>query len=356
MSRVLVMAGGTGGHIFPALAVSKLLVEEGVEVTWLGARSGLEEKLVGQTGIPFDGINVKGIRQSGWKRKVTMPLMLLIAIYQSLQIFRKRKPLAVLGMGGFVSGPGGLVAAFLRVPLVLHEQNAVAGMTNQWLSRVSKVTLSGFPEARGINKFEWVGNPVRKDILSLPAPAERLSNRFGTLRILVIGGSLGAQVFNEYLPNLLKDRAADFCEIRHQCGRTPVETVKERYRFTRIKSDVSEFIDDMADAYAWADIVICRSGAMTVSEVCAAGVVAIFVPYPYAVSDHQTINAEYLVSQEAAFCISQEKFIGGRWTEILDYLSEDRAALVKMATQARLLSKPEAAHRAATTCVEVTRA
>ncbi len=353
MSKVLVMAGGTGGHIIPALAVAKLLIEKGMEVSWIGAHNGLEQELVQQAKIPFDGITVRGIRHSGFKRKLTMPFMLFTAIYQSFKIFRKRKPFAVLGMGGFVAGPGGLMAILLRVPLVLHEQNTVAGMTNRWLSGFSRANLTGFPQAQGIERFEWIGNPVRESILALPDPVERLSKRTGALRILVIGGSQGAKAFNDYLPGLLGHCSSDFCEVRHQCGKGIVANIQERYRIAGVDAKVTSFIDDMADAYGWADVVICRSGAMTVSEVCAAGVVAIFIPYPHAVNDHQTKNAEYLVSQKSAFCIKQEDFVKGGWIEILARLSQDRVELSGMALEARSLSKPDATLRAARTCMEV---
>ena len=230
MAHLLIMAGGTGGHIIPALAVARILQEKHISVSWIGARGGLEETLVTDAGIAFDGIDIKGLRQSGLKRKVVMPFMLLHAVYQSWKIFKMRRPGAVLGMGGFVSGPGGIVAGLLGVPIVLHEQNTVAGLTNRWLSKICKLVLTGFPEASGFAKSQWAGNPVRQEIVDIEDPGERLRDRAGPLRVLVIGGSQGAGVFNTHLPGLLGRALPGRYEVHHQCptGRTRYTRQKTR--------------------------------------------------------------------------------------------------------------------------------
>lgn len=334
----------------PALAVATKLRQRGVEVHWIGSADGLEANLVPEAGFELHSIQIKGLRQSGIKRKLIMPFMLIQACFQALIIFLKHRPDAVLGMGGFVSGPGGLVAALLRKPLVVHEQNAVAGLTNRGLSRFTVQVLSGFPIAKGIDEVEWVGNPVRREILEIPAPSERLKGRDGPLRILVFGGSQGAQVFNVQLPGLLYQAQRRGVEVLHQCGQGNLKSVQDAYRHTGIEARIEEFVDDMAAAYAWSDIVICRAGAMTVSEVCAAGAVAIFVPYPYAVNDHQTVNASYLAKAGAAMSLSQSKFVAGKWTKKLSALDKDRSQLLKIASKAHAMAKPDAANRVADIC------
>ena len=350
--RMLIMAGGTGGHIIPALAVARELICQGVEISWVGSRHGLEARLVNPGEIDFNPIDIKGLRKSGALRKILMPVMLSRAIGQSLYIFLKRRPHAVLGMGGFVSGPGGLVAAALRLPLILHEQNSVAGLTNRWLSRFSYRTLTGFPKADGIREFEWVGNPVRREIADIPSPARRLSHRHGGLRILVVGGSGGAEVFNQQLPRLLESGSAAPFEVWHQAGRRDFGDIEKAYEDRGICCRVLEFIEDMKAAYEWCDVVICRSGAMTVSEVCSAGVAAIFVPYPHAVNDHQTRNAEYLVQENAAYLVSQEDFLQGSWVRLLAQFGGNRDPLIETADRARRLSRPDAAGQVASICME----
>jgi UDP-N-acetylglucosamine--N-acetylmuramyl-(pentapeptide) pyrophosphoryl-undecaprenol N-acetylglucosamine transferase len=346
----MIMAGGTGGHVMPALAVAKKLQQRGMEVRWIGHADGLEATLVPEAGFELDSIRIKGLRQSGIIRKLIMPFMLVQACFQALIIILKHRPDAVLGMGGFVSGPGGLVAALLRKPLLVHEQNAVAGLTNRGLSLFTTQVLSGFPIARGIDEVQWVGNPVRQQILDIPAPSERLKGRDGPLRILVVGGSQGAQVFNVQLPGLFYQAQLRGVEVWHQCGRGNLKSVKDAYKHSGIKARVEEFVDDMGAAYAWSDIVICRAGAMTVSEICAAGAVALFVPYPYAVNDHQTVNASYLAKAGAAMSLSQGKFVAGKWTKKFSALEKDRRQLVKIASKARAMAKPDAANRVADIC------
>ena len=353
MTHLVIMAGGTGGHIVPALAVAKTLSDQGVSISWVGSADGLEAKMVAEADIEFDAITIKGLRQSGVKRKVMMPFMLLYAMYQSYRIIRKRRPDGVLGMGGFVSGPGGIVAGLLGVPVILHEQNTIAGLTNRWLSKFSKKILTGFPKASGIEGSEWVGNPVRKDIVMLPDPQVRLANRQEALRILVVGGSQGAREFNDELARLLSNSDLDTYSVRHQCGRGQVEKVRASYADTRGSVEVMEFIDDMSGAYEWSDIVICRAGAVTVSEICAAGAVTIFIPYPYAVNDHQSINADYLVHGDAGYLVNQQEFVEGGWMTMLKNLDANRLELIETAKRARALARPNAADRVAKACLEV---
>ncbi len=352
MTRIMIMAGGTGGHVMPALEVAKALIDKGVAVSWIGTCAGLEARLVPASAIPFDPIKVSGFGHGGPLHKAGTLLLLIRAMAQTFRLIRKYKPEAVLGMGGFVAGPGGLIAAALGLPLLLHEQNVVAGLTNRWLARFSGNVLSGFPQARGIRHFTWVGNPVREDITEIPEPAQRLANRSGVLRILVTGGSQGASVFNRTLPALLKSAAIRAPDIWHQCGQHQAGESGEAWRQAGIRCRVDAFIEDMAKAYEWCDIIICRSGAMTVSEVCCAGIAAIFVPYPHAVSDHQAMNADYLVRANAAFMVREEAFIAGSWLDILSELERDRGKLAAVASSARRLSKPAATQDVVNRCLE----
>lgn len=350
--RMMIMAGGTGGHVIPALAVARDLLSKGVEVCWIGTPQGLESNLVKEEQIQFDSIDIKGLRKSGIGRKLAMPFIMAKALIQSLRILMQRRPNAILGMGGFVSGPGGLVAALLRLPIVLHEQNTVAGLTNRWLARLSVRNLTGFPRADGIKKFQFVGNPVRPELANLPDPETRLSSREGPLKILIIGGSQGAQVFNDYLPELLSNHSAPSVEVHHQSGAGKQGDIQQRYDNAGISAQVIEFIDDMASAYAWSDLVICRSGAMTVSEICCAGAVGVFVPYPHAVNDHQATNAEYLVGENAAIMVRQDQFVTGEWLNLIARFREDRTQLIEIARLARKLSRPNATSDVADFCLE----
>ncbi|MBX2868158.1 MAG: undecaprenyldiphospho-muramoylpentapeptide beta-N-acetylglucosaminyltransferase [Acidiferrobacterales bacterium] len=352
MSRLMVMAGGTGGHVMPALAVARLLKENGVDIRWIGNPEGLEAKLVPEAGFELETIRIKGLRRSGFIRKLTMPFMLAGACIQVLRIVLRFRPDALLGMGGFVSGPGGVVGGLMGKPLVLHEQNAVAGLTNRLLAPFAKKVLSGFPVAEGVKKAQWVGNPVRNEIASIATPTDRLKERSGPVKILVVGGSQGAQVFNKQLPELFADSALPPVDIWHQCGKGRAEGVVAAYAKNDVSANAVEFIDDMAAAYTWCDLIICRSGAMTVAEVCAAGVSAIFVPYPYAVSDHQSRNADHLAKTGAALSIPQADFVSGRWLSVLTDLAEDRPKILEMAVKARSLAKPDATRDVADICVE----
>ena len=349
----MVMAGGTGGHIMPALAVARVLHRRGVRIVWMGTARGLEGALVRAAGFELELIHIRGLRPGDWWRKLLLPLYLSIAIGESLRLIHKHRPDALLGMGGFVSGPGGLAARLLGKPLVLHEQNAVAGLTNRWLARLTAHVLSGFPDVRGLRSHRWVGNPVRREIIAIVAPQQRLAARAAGLRILVLGGSQGATVFNRYLPALLGRCGWPSLEVRHQCGSAALNAVAARYHEAGVDCRVVSFIDDMAAAYSWADVVICRAGAMTIAEVCAAGAAAVLVPYPHAAGDHQVENAAYMVAAKAALMVRQAQFIQGDWLHLLEALWRRRERLVSMATAARSLAKPNAAADVAAACEEV---
>ena len=303
---VLIMAGGTGGHVFPALAVADELRARGVPVVWLGTKAGIESRLVPQAGYPIEWMSITGLRGKNTLTLLLAPVRIVMACWQALRVLLRRRPCAVLGMGGFASGPGGLMAWFIRKPLLVHEQNAIAGMTNKILSRFASVVLQAFP---GVFKnAKTTGNPVRQSICELTAPSERFAQRDvnDKLRLLVIGGSLGAVKLNEIIPQSLATMAvADRPEVIHQTGVKNIDAARDLYRSADVDAKVEAFIDDMPAAYEWADLVICRSGAMTVFELAAAGVASVLVPYPYAVDDHQTGNARYLESAGAAIVRQQ---------------------------------------------------
>ncbi|MBO1519296.1 undecaprenyldiphospho-muramoylpentapeptide beta-N-acetylglucosaminyltransferase [Oceanisphaera sp. DM8] len=343
---LLVMAGGTGGHVFPGLAVADLLAAQGWTIHWLGTAERMEAQLVPQHGYPLHTITIAGVRGNGLKRKILAPLHIIKAIFQARKVLKQVQPQVVLGMGGFAAGPGGVAAWLAGIPLVLHEQNAAAGVTNKLLARFAKRILMAFPGAFADAKnTQVVGNPVRTDVLTLPLPKERISAAGEPLRVLVVGGSLGAKILNETVPEALA--LASNIAVRHQTGRGNSQAVQAAYGALNIKADVSDFIDDMAGAYGQADLVVCRAGALTVSEVAAAGVGAIFVPLPHAVDDHQTKNAQTLSDQEAAILMPQPELSATRLAEQLHYFNEHRAALLAMAEQARSLAITDAAERVA---------
>ena len=348
MRTILVMAGGTGGHIFPALAVADYLRDQGWKVIWLGARSGMEATLVPQHGYAVEWIRFSGLRGKGLLRMTLLPVNLLIAFWQSAQAIFRVRPDIVLGMGGYIAFPGGMMAAFLRRPLVLHEQNSIAGLANKALSMVADRILAGFPGA--LKKSEWTGNPVRKEIAALSAPEDRFRTRSGNLRVLVIGGSLGAQVLNEMVPKALalmpeERRPA----VTHQAGEKHIATLEQNYRASGIAATTLAFIRDMASAYSNADLVICRSGALTVAELSAAGVASVLVPFPHAVDDHQTTNARFLSDQAAAVLIPQSELSPRKLADLL--LEFTRESLLDMAKRARSLGKPDATRIVAEHCM-----
>ncbi len=353
-TRVMIMAGGTGGHVFPALAVAAVLRARGAEVIWMGTRKGLEARVVPEAGFDIRWISVSGLRGKGVGTWLLAPFKLLWASAQALGILLSVWPGVVLGMGGFVTGPGGLVSWFLRRPLVLHEQNAVAGWTNARLVRLASRVLSGFPGVfPAVASALHTGSPVRPEIASLSAPEERLAGRRGPLRLLVLGGSLGAVALNRLVPQAVAGlEPALRPEIRHQAGRRDVDKALADYRTLGVVADVVAFIDDMAAVYAWADLVLCRAGALTIAELTAAGIGSILVPYPYAVDDHQTANARFLVNAGAALLAPQDALSAAQLREWLAGFGQDREKLLAMALAARRLARPQAAQDVADLCLQ----
>lgn len=351
---VLIMAGGTGGHVFPALAAARVLRERGFEPVWLGTQRGLEAKLVPPQQIPIEWISVSGLRGKGITAWLAAPYRLSLAIWQSLQVMRRRKPSVVLGAGGFVSGPGGVAAWLTGRPLVIHEQNAVAGLTNRLLARIALRVLEAFPQSfpPGVDATA-VGNPVRREIAAVAAPKQRFGIRQGPLRVLIIGGSQGAARLNAVVPAALATLDAELRpQVLHQAGERHIEQAKELYARHNVQADVRAFIDDMAQAYSWADLVICRSGALTVSELAAAGLPALFVPFAAAVDDHQTRNARFLVDAHAAVLIAESELTPSRMAqELRRLLGAGRAALAAMAERARALAITDADVKLADACI-----
>jgi len=354
---IVIMAGGTGGHVFPALAVAEQLRSQGVPVIWMGTHRGLEATLVPQAGIPMEWIGVAGLRGHGLWRRVTAPVMLTQALLQAGGILRRLRPRLVLGMGGFASGPGGLMARLLGIPLVVHEQNALAGMTNRWLARLASRVLEAFPGSfPPPRRALAVGNPVRASIAALPEPAQRFAGRSGRSRLLVVGGSQGALALNQLVPAALAlVPAAERPEVRHQAGGALQAVAEQAYRDAGVTVQLHPFIEDMAAAYGWADLVLCRAGALTVAELAAAGVGSILVPFPYAVDDHQTANARFLERAGAAAIAPQAELTPARLAGLLQPLLSDRSRLLAMAQAARGLARADAAAQVARICLELAR-
>jgi len=352
--RVMIMAGGTGGHVFPALAVAEDLRARGMDVFWLGTRNSFEARVVPESGFSMEWIDVQGLRGTGLARWLVAPFKLGLAMLQALSVLLRKRPSVVLGMGGFVAGPGGVMARLLGVPLIIHEQNAIPGMTNQWLSRIATRVLEAFPGSFGTErKAQVVGNPVRTEITALPAPTERMAGRKGPMRLLVLGGSQGAQILNETVSHALAKMEQSLRPVvRHQAGRDKDETTLEAYLLAGVEANVQPFVADMAEAYGWADLVICRSGALTVSELAAAGVAAVLVPFPQAVDDHQTRNAAFLCDQGAARLLPQSELSVDSLSACLNELLSDRAQLLQMAEKARALAQPESTKQVADLCEE----
>ncbi|MDX1625748.1 MAG: undecaprenyldiphospho-muramoylpentapeptide beta-N-acetylglucosaminyltransferase [Wenzhouxiangellaceae bacterium] len=347
--RVTILAGGTGGHIFPGLAVARRLVADGVDVRWLGTPHGLENRLVPTAGLPLDRVGIRGLRGRGLTGWLAAPFRILRAIVQSWRLLREHRPGCALSMGGYAAGPAGVAARLLGVRLVIHEQNAVAGWTNRLLRPLAGIVCTGFPDV--FEGARVTGNPVREEISALPPPERRYAGREGPLRVLVIGGSQGAAVFNEIVPDALSRLdPADRPAVRHQGGRQ-WEDARQRYADLGVEAEVSAFIDDMADAWGWADVAICRAGALTVAELAAAGVPAVLVPFPGAVDDHQTENARFLADRGGAWCVRQDEFDAERLARRLEDL--DRETLSAMARRARARAMPDAADRVAAACREV---
>lgn len=350
---VLIMAGGTGGHVFPALAVAQELQARGMQIEWIGTQAGIESRLVPQAGITLHTIGVQGLRGKGVMGWLMAPFRLNKAVREARQVIRNVRPTLVLGMGGFASGPGGIAAKMAGIPMVIHEQNAIPGLTNRILSRLADRVLEGFkgsfPEKRGA---QWLGNPVRDSIAELPAARQKEnSNDF---HLLVLGGSLGARRLNQVVPAAVATMpAANRPLIRHQCGKRDLDSCRRIYRQYKLEAEVTDFIEDMAAAYQEADLVICRAGALTVAEICAAGVPAVLVPYPHAVDDHQFHNAQALVKAGGAWLIRDASLNDEQLKTIINDLQVDPAQRNRMAQAARSLSMPDSAKRIADICVEV---
>jgi UDP-N-acetylglucosamine--N-acetylmuramyl-(pentapeptide) pyrophosphoryl-undecaprenol N-acetylglucosamine transferase len=354
MSRpILIMAGGTGGHVFPALALARLLRERSHEVVWLGTERGLESRLVPAEGIALERLSVTGLRGKGLLPWLAAPLRLTVALVQALKVMRRHQPLVVVGLGGFVSGPGGVAAWLTRRPLIIHEQNAVAGFTNRCLAYLARVVLEAFPDSFGREVHARViGNPVRRDISALSSPQERFAGRSGPMRLLVFGGSQGAARLNAVVPFALARLAGKVAfDVRHQAGERWLDEGRASYARAGVRADVRPFIDDMAEAYAWADLVICRAGALTVSELAAAGIGAVLVPFPGAVDNHQAHNAQYLVRAGAAVVIADRELTAERLAAELERLCAGRGKLLAMAERARQLATPRAADELAESCL-----
>ncbi len=354
----LIMAGGTGGHVFPALATARMLQANDVHVHWLGSEGGMESELISDAGIPISCISISGLRGKGKLALFTAPFRLLKALVQAMSVIRAIKPDGVLGMGGFVTGPGGLAARLLGKPLLIHEQNAIAGMTNRLLSKFANVVMEAFPGSFPTTvKTIVTGNPVRKEICEIPEKEQGIdhddSKNGRAIRVLVVGGSLGAVAINDVVPEAIKQINADIRpEVKHQAGKKNLNAAIESYNKACVKAEVVPFISDMTSAYKWADIVICRAGALTISELCMAGVGAILVPYPHAVDDHQTKNANYMVQAGAAELMPQSELTALALSEKLKLMIEKREVMSEMAKTARHLARPDATEKVVSYCME----
>jgi len=348
---LLVMAGGTGGHVYPAMAVADYLQNKGWNIVWLCTVGGMENRLLANKNYQKAMMTMRGVRGKGLMGWLLLPIKLSIALAQAYSAIAKFKPNLVLGMGGFAAFPGGLMAYVMRKPLLIHEQNSVAGLTNKTLSHFASRVLSAFPAAFG-TKATLVGNPVRKEITQVAAPESRMQTRSGPLRLLVVGGSLGAQALNQVLPTALATIAmAQRPQVVHQAGEKHITALKAHYEQAGVKAEALAYIEDMAAMYSWADIVICRAGALTIAELSAAGLASVLVPFPHAVDDHQTSNARYLADADAAILVSQSTFTAEKLAELIQSLSREQC--LSMAIKARALGKPEATASVANICMEL---
>jgi UDP-N-acetylglucosamine--N-acetylmuramyl-(pentapeptide) pyrophosphoryl-undecaprenol N-acetylglucosamine transferase len=349
----MIMAGGTGGHIFPALAVAEHLRAQGWNAVWLGVRGGMEERLIPPRGYAMAWVRFAGVRGKGLAAAALLPFNLLIAFWQSARAIFAHRPDVVLGMGGYVSFPGAMMASLLNRPLAIHEQNSVAGLANRVLAKLADRVLTTFPNAFGeATAVIWTGNPVRDEIVAMAPPENRYAARAGQLRVLVVGGSQGAQVLNTVMPEALALLAADVRpRIMHQAGASHDDTVRRSYRERGVAAEVVAFIDDMAARYAETDLIVCRAGATTVAEIAAAGIASLLVPYPHSMDDHQTINARFLADRGAALLIPQGELTAQRLAEVLGGFTRER--LLAMAQAARAAGKPEATRSVAQACMEL---
>jgi len=351
----LIMAGGTGGHIFPGLAVAQALREQGWRVHWLGGRGqpgkpSMESQLVPPQGFVFESIDFGGLRGKGLSTAVLLPLRLLKAFWQSIQVLRRVQPDVVVGLGGYITFPAGLMAVALSKPLILHEQNSVAGLANKVLAGVADRVFTAFPKV--IKGAQWIGNPLRAAFLNLPTPEQRFAGRSGPLKLLVVGGSLGAKALNEIVPQALSlIPPAQRPSVLHQSGAKQIDTLRANYAQAGVAAELTPFIDNTAQAFADADLVICRAGASTVTELAAVGAAALFVPLPSAVDDHQTVNARFLVDQGAGWLVPQRELTPQKLADML--LKMERSTLVDKGLQAKKLQKLDATEQMVAACVEV---
>jgi UDP-N-acetylglucosamine--N-acetylmuramyl-(pentapeptide) pyrophosphoryl-undecaprenol N-acetylglucosamine transferase len=349
MKTIMVMAGGTGGHVFPGLAVADFLHARGWRIVWMGNPEGMEAKLVPARGYEMAWVRFAALRGKGLLRALLLPVNLLRAFWQALRELVRVRPNVVLGMGGYVTFPGGMMAALTGRPLVVHEQNSVAGLANRVLAGVADRVLTGFPGV--LRKGEWTGNPVRAEIAALPPPAQRYAGRSGPLCVLVVGGSLGAQALNDAVPRALTlIPAGERPRVTHQSGARQIDQLRAAYAAAGAEAELVPFIDDMAARYATADLVLCRAGALTVAELAAAGVAGVLVPFPHAVDDHQTGNARFLAEAGAAILLPQAELTPEKLAALLRELTRER--LAEMADKARTLAKPEATRAVAEACME----
>jgi UDP-N-acetylglucosamine--N-acetylmuramyl-(pentapeptide) pyrophosphoryl-undecaprenol N-acetylglucosamine transferase len=374
---ILVMAGGTGGHVFPALAVADRLAAQGWRVVWLGTRQGMESTIVPKRGYPMEWVKFSGVRGKGIVTLALLPFFIVLAFIQSARAILRLKPNVVLGMGGFAAFPGGMMASLLNRRLVIHEQNSIAGLTNRMLAVVADRVLTGFPNPFGSPKDEqskddgkrkslggllssfipypssliFVGNPVRPEIAALAPPPERFAGRTGSLRLLIVGGSLGAQALNTTLPQALAlMQPTERPRVVHQAGAKHIDGLTHSYAAAQVAAELKPFIEDMAAAYGDCDLLVCRAGALTVAEICAAGVASVLVPFPFAVDDHQSVNARFLSDQGAAVLLPQTELTAQRLADLIKSFTRD--TLLRMAEQARALAKPNATEDVARICLE----
>ena len=337
---ILLMAGGTGGHVFPALAIAQALQAQGIKVSWLGTRRGLEARVVPKAGIDINYVSISGLRGKSLLDLLAAPIKIILAIWQTLRILRTLRPAAVVGMGGFVTGPGGVAAWLLRIPLLIHEQNAIAGLTNRWLAYLAGQIMEAFPNTFPPHYHAiHTGNPLRANIMALAASTPRTIHN--PLRILIVGGSLGAKVLNETVPTALQ-QVEGAITVWHQTGEAHVVAMQDAYAQANFPTRVEAFIEDMAAAYAWADIVICRAGALTVSELAQVGIASILIPYPYAVDDHQTYNAQFLAIQGAAILLPQSQLTVDKLASLITSLYHNSTRLQLMSASARNCAMPMA--------------
>ncbi len=351
---VIIMAGGTGGHIFPGIAVARELASRRVPVAWLGSSHGLENQLVPKAGIALERVDVAGVRGKSLATKLSAPFRIARAVWQARAVLRRLRPRAVVSFGGFAAGPGGIAAWLLRVPLLVHEQNRVPGMTNRVLARLARRVMCGFPDAFPPTRvLDVVGNPVRREIAMIADPDTRLRDRRGPVRVLVLGGSQGARALNRAVPAVFGPMlVSGRVELRHQTGKQWHDEAWAAYAPYAVRAPTEAFIDDMASAYAWADLVVCRAGALTLAELCAVGVASVLVPYPAAVDDHQTRNAEFLASRGAAALLPETDVLAERLQHAVNPLLHSRDRLLEMARAARALAAPESASRIAELCLK----